>query len=270
MPTDRWTLRAGARVRLDRFDPSGTPGFRGSKARGLAASARLLERLSELQELLYASRTRSVLVVLQAMDTGGKDGTIRHVFRGVDPQGVRVSQFRVPTTVEREHDFLWRVHPDAPAKGEIAIFNRSHYEDVLAARVERLVAPGVWRERYRAINEFERTLSEEGTVVLKFFLLISAEEQRRRLRERLDDPTKHWKFSLADLAARAKWDEYARAFEEMLERTSTRRAPWRVVPADRKWYRDWVVATVLVETLQSLRLKWPPFAEGVRPDLAVK
>ncbi len=264
---DRWTIRPGTKVDLGAFDPSATPGARESKSAGRAEAARLLKRLEALQELLYANQDRSVLIVLQALDTGGKDGTIRHVFGGVNPQGVHVSRFRVPSVEERAHDFLWRVHPDAPAKGEIAIFNRSHYEDVLAARVERLVPKSVWQERYRSINEFERLLTEEGTVVLKFFLQISRAEQRRRLQDRLDDPTKHWKFSASDAAARRQWSGYQRAIADLLERTSTEWAPWRLIPADRKWYRDWAVSRVLVDALEALDLKWPALAEGIPTDL---
>jgi PPK2 family polyphosphate:nucleotide phosphotransferase len=257
-------IRPGSRVRLGRADPAATPGFPGPKARAVAETRRLTVELDRLQELLYANHSRAVLVVLQALDTGGKDGTIRRVFEGVNPQGVRVAQFRVPTPLEYDHDFLWRIHPQVPARGEIVVFNRSHYEDVLAARVDRKVPKSEWKERYRAINEFERTLTEEGTTVLKFFLHISAAEQRRRLEARLADPTKHWKFSRGDLSERARWSAYTSAFEEMLERTSTRRAPWYLVPANKKWYRDWAVASILVRTLAGFRLKWPALPKELR------
>jgi PPK2 family polyphosphate:nucleotide phosphotransferase len=191
------------------------------------------------------------------MDAAGKDGTIGHVFEGVNPQGVRVAHFGVPTTEEKDHDFLWRIHPHAPAKGEIVIFNRSHYGDVLAARAERRVPKSVWKRRYWMINEFERTLDREGTTVLKFLLHLGEGEQKRRLQERLDDPTKHWKFSVDDVPARDRWPQYQRAYEEMLRRTSTRWAPWYVVPSDKKWFRDWVVSNVLVETLEGFDLRWP-------------
>ena len=258
-----WEIRPHAKVRLSRCDPADTSAFHGSKRRAVLESSRLLDKIERLQELLYACHQRSVLIVLQALDTGGKDGTIRHVFQGVNPQGVRVARFRVPTPSEADHDFLWRVHPQTPEKGEIVIFNRSHYEDVLAARVGRLVPRAKWGQRYRAINEFERMLTEEGTTILKFFLHISEEEQRRRLTARLDDPTKHWKFSAEDLAARKHWSEYTRAVEEMLERTSTRWAPWQLIPSNKKWFRNWAVSTVLAETLESFRLKWP----ALPPDL---
>jgi PPK2 family polyphosphate:nucleotide phosphotransferase len=266
----RWEIGAGERVRLSRRDPSDTSGGPGSKRRALEASAVLLKRTEELQELLYATRSHAVLIVLQALDTGGKDGTIRRVFEGVNPQGVRVARFRVPTATEMAHDFLWRVHPQTPERGEIVIFNRSHYEDVLAARVGRRVPGKVWRERYRAINEFERMLTCEGTTVLKFFLQISEEEQRRRLQQRLDDPTKHWKFSEEDLVTREAWPRYTTAIEEMLERTSTRWAPWHLIPSDKKWFRDWAVSKVLVETLDGFQLRWPTLAPELRNKLIPK
>ena len=261
---ERLRIAPGTRVRLDRQDPDDTSAFSGSKARAVAATERLLERLDRLQELLYANHTRSVLVVLQALDTGGKDGTIRRVFGRLNPQGVRVAQFKVPTPLERDHDFLWRVHPHVPARGEIVVFNRSHYEDVLAARVDRTVSRPVWKERFRAINEFERTLTEADTVVLKFFLHISEIEQARRLEARLADPTKHWKFSSADLSERARWSEYAPAIEETLRRTSTRRAPWYLVPANKKWFRDWAVASIVVATLAGFDQTWPPLPKELR------
>ncbi len=257
-------VRPGVRVRLDRFDTGDTSAFRGSKRRALTESQHLIEKLDRLQELFYACHRCSVLVVLQGLDTAGKDGTIRHVFEGVNPQGVRVAKFRVPTPIEADHDFLWRVHADTPAKGEIVIFNRSQYEDVLAARVDGLVPKKVWRHRYRAINDFERTLTHEGTTILKFFLHISEDEQRKRLKERLRDPTKHWKFSRDDLKERTRWPQYTTAIEEMLDRTSTPWAPWYLIPADKKWFRDWAVSKVLVDTLEGFRLTWPPLPAEFR------
>jgi PPK2 family polyphosphate:nucleotide phosphotransferase len=250
-------VRPGERVRLDRADPSDTSAVRGSKRAALAACDRLTRRLEHLQELLYADHRWAILIVLEGIDAAGKDGTIRHVFEGVNPQGVRVAHFGVPTAEERDHDFLWRVHAHTPERGEIAIFNRSHYEDVLVPRAAGRVPKAVWRRRYRMINEFERTLVHEGTTVLKFFLNVSEAEQKRRLQERLDDPTKHWKFSVSDLPTRNLWTQYQKAFEEMLRRTSTRWAPWYLVPSDKKWFRDWVVSDVLVRTLEGLDLKWP-------------
>jgi PPK2 family polyphosphate:nucleotide phosphotransferase len=259
-PVPTLEVRPRSRVRLRDHDPADASTFGASKKRALAESQELVERLDHLQELFYACHCRSLLIVLQGLDTAGKDGTIRHVFEGVNPQGVRVAKFGVPTPIEAAHDFLWRVHPLAPAMGEIVIFNRSHYEDVLAARVDELVPPKVWKKRYRAINEFERTLVDEGAIVLKFFLHISEAEQRDRLQARLHDPTKHWKFSAADLAERAKAPLYGPAIEEMLRRTSTPWAPWHLVPSDRKWFRDWAIVRILVDALEHLRLKWPPLA----------
>jgi PPK2 family polyphosphate:nucleotide phosphotransferase len=251
-------VRPGERVRLDRIDPDDTSAIRGPKRAALAESRRLTERLEHLQELLYADHRCSVLIVLTAIDAGGKDGTIRHVFEGVNPQGVRTAHFGVPTAEESAHDFLWRIHPHTPGKGEIAIFNRSQYEDVLVPRVSKVLPKKAWKRLYRMINEFERTLVLEGTTVLKFFLHISEDEQKDRLRARLRDPTKHWKFSGADLPTRTLWPEYQRAFQEMLRKTSTPWAPWYVIPSNKKWFRDWAVSTVLVSTLESMDLKWPP------------
>jgi PPK2 family polyphosphate:nucleotide phosphotransferase len=248
----------GSPVDLSVIDTRDTPGFEGGKKEGRRAHARLNERLEHLQELLYAQGRHRVLVVLQATDTGGKDGTIRKVFDGVNPQGVKVASFKRPTSQELAHDYLWRVHPHVPGDGEMVIFNRSHYEDVLVVRVHDLVPEERWSKRYDHINEFERMLTDEGTTIVKFFLHISKEEQRERLQARLDDPTKHWKFSLGDLDERKRWEDYRAAFEMALARTSTEWAPWYVVPADRKWYRDLVVASVLVDTLQKLGLDYPP------------
>jgi PPK2 family polyphosphate:nucleotide phosphotransferase len=254
---DLFRVPPGSKVRLSRIDPADTSAFRGKKRDARTASDDLVARLDRQQELLYACHGDPVLVVLQALDTGGKDGTIRHVFEGVNPQGVRVARFRVPTAVEADHDFLWRVHPETPAKGEIVIFNRSHYEDVLAARVDAKVPARIWKRRYRSINEFERMLVEEGTTILKFYLYISEAEQAKRLQERLHDPTKHWKFSVADLAERLKWSDYTPAIEEMLERTSTPFAPWHLIPSDKKWFRNWAVCRVLVDCLERRKMKWP-------------
>jgi len=261
---ERLRVRPGSRVRLSRVDPDDTSAFAGSKRAARKDSGRLIAQFDRLQELLYACHAGPVLVVLQGLDTAGKDGTIRHVFEGVNPQGVRVARFQVPTPIEKDHDFLWRVHLETPAKGEIVIFNRSHYEDVLAARVDRLVPRREWVRRYRAINEFERNLRDEGTSVVKFFFYISEDEQRRRLQERLDDPTKHWKFRPADLAERARWPLYVPAIEEMLERTSTAWAPWFLVPSNKKWYRNWVVSKTLVEVLEHRQLTWPPLPPEAR------
>jgi PPK2 family polyphosphate:nucleotide phosphotransferase len=264
---DRHRVKPGARVSLAKLDPKETPAFRGGKAKAQEAIGRLSRKLDDLQELLYAEHRHPVLVVLQGMDTSGKDGTIRHVFEGVNPQGVKVTSFKRPTSEELDHDFLWRVHKRSPAKGEIRIFNRSHYEDVLAVRVHNLVPRAVWESRYKSINAFEKTLRREGTTILKFFLHISREEQKKRLEERLDDKRKHWKFSAADLAERKLWDEYVKAYEVLLSKTSTSYAPWYILPSDRKWYRNLAVATILVETLEALDMKYPK--GDISPDQIV-
>ena len=234
-----------------------TKGAPGDKKITEAASAVLNEELSELQERLWAENTRSLLVVLQAIDAGGKDGTIRKVFGGVNPQGCRVTSFKAPSDDELAHDFLWRVHQNTPRKGEIGIFNRSHYEDVLVVRVHDLVPKKVWSKRYAIINDFEAALAASGTTIVKFFLHISKEEQAERFRKRLENPEKHWKFRRADLEEREHWDEYQEAFEDAISKTSTAVAPWYVIPADHKWYRDFAVLSVLVETLRDLDPQYP-------------
>jgi PPK2 family polyphosphate:nucleotide phosphotransferase len=250
-------LEPGKKVKIGDFDPSSTGDFEGGKKEGLEALQGLLQELDSLQETLYAEHKNKVLIVLQAMDTGGKDGTIRRVFEGVNPQGVRVASFKVPTPLELDHDFLWRIHQQVPGKGEIVIFNRSHYEDVLVVRVHQLVPEKVWKRRYAEINNFEKLLSQEGTVILKFFLNISLDEQKSRLQARLDDETKHWKFNPDDLKERALWKQYMQAYEDVLNETTTDHAPWHVVPADHKWFRDLVVANTIVRALKDLNLEYP-------------
>jgi len=257
-------VRPGERVRLSRVDPDSTPGFEGVKDDGRRELSKLTARLEKLQELLYAERKHAVLVVLQGMDSAGKDGTIRRVFTGVNPQGVHVASFKIPTPSERAHDFLWRVHEQTPARGEMVLFNRSHYEDVLVPRVHGLIPKAVWERRYREINEFERTLTEEGTTVLKFFLHISRSEQKRRLEERLADPGKHWKFGEGDLLERQKWSAYQRAYDEALTKTSTSWAPWYVVPSNRKWFRDLFVSERIVDTLEGFHMRYPPLPSQLR------
>lgn len=239
---------------VDTASRAGAPGDKDTTTEALAP---LNERLFALQERLWAEGKQSLLVVLQAMDTGGKDGTIRHVFRGLNPAGVRVASFKAPTAEELRHDFLWRVHRQAPAAGEVVIFNRSQYEDVLIVRVHESVPEKVWRPRYDAIVDFERHLAEAGTTIVKFWLHISPDEQRNRLQARLDDPDKRWKFNPVDLDERKLWPRYQQAAEEMLWRTSTDDAPWYVVPADHKWYRNWVVSHVLIETLGAMDPRYP-------------
>lgn len=259
----QYKVKPGSKVDLSKWDPNDTCEFKDGKEAGLAEVAKLTARLGELQELLYAEGKHKVLVVLQAMDTGGKDGAIRRVFSGVNPQGVHVASFKVPTPEELAHDFLWRVHTVVPGKGEMTIFNRSHYEDVLVVRVHNLVPPEVWRQRYDQINDFERLLAETGTTILKFYLHIDLDEQKGRLQARLDDPAKHWKFRLGDLKERQRWPEYMEAYEEALSKTSTPYAPWHIIPANRKWYRDLVISSILVETLESLDMKFPPPEEDL-------
>jgi len=242
---------------LCEWDPNDKSAFPGKKKEGRKQLLELNQRLEELQELLYAEHKHKVLIVLQAMDTGGKDGTIRHVFEGVNPQGVRVAGFKKPTPEELDHDFLWRVHKQVPARGEIVIFNRSHYEDVLVVRVHNLAPQEVWSKRYDHINDFERMLVDEGTTILKFFLHIDLDEQKERLQARLDEPNKRWKFKPEDLEERKLWPQYVKAYEDAISKTSTDWAPWYVVPANRKWYRNLVVGTVIIETLKDLDMRYP-------------
>jgi PPK2 family polyphosphate:nucleotide phosphotransferase len=260
---ERYRVAPGKRIRLTDFDPADTSPVAGGKKEGEKLVDKLGKRLDELQDLLYAGHDRKVLIVLQGMDTSGKDGTIRSVFHSVDPLGIRVASFKAPTAEELDHDYLWRVHRQVPGKGEITIFNRSHYEDVLVVRVRELVPAKVWRARYDQINAFEEMLAATGTVIVKFFLHISAEEQKERLQKRLDDPAKRWKFNRGDLAERKLWDNYMKAYEDVLNKTSTAHAPWYIVPADSKWYRNVVVSQVLVETLESLDLQYPPAEKGL-------
>jgi PPK2 family polyphosphate:nucleotide phosphotransferase len=261
---ERYRVEPGSKVDLSEMDAGSTEGFKGGKKEGGEKLQELNGRLEALQEALWAEHRRKVLVVLQGMDTSGKDGTIRHVFEGVNPLGVRVAAFKAPTEEELDHDFLWRIHSKVPGRGEIVIFNRSHYEDVLAARVRGIVPPEVWRARYDQINDFERLLAETGTVILKFFLHIDRDEQKERLQARLDDPAKQWKFRRGDLEDRQLWDEYTKAYEEALSRTSQEHAPWYVVPANKKWFRNLVVATVLVRALEDLGIKVPEAAEDLQ------
>ena len=256
MHTKVHRIDPGSKVRMKNLDPDATP-LCDDKTDGKEQCAGLEVRLGELQELLYAEHKHKVLIILQGMDTSGKDGTVRHVMSGVNPAGVRVVSFKKPTQEEVDHDYLWRVHAKMPGDGEIAVFNRSHYEDVLVVRVHNLVDKKVWKKRYKQINEFERTLTATGTTILKFFLNISKDEERKRLQERIDDPTKHWKFQHGDLEERKLWDDYMDAYAEMLERTSTKWAPWYVVPANAKWYRNLVVASVINEALKSLKMEYP-------------
>ncbi|MDH4277891.1 MAG: polyphosphate kinase 2 family protein [Acidimicrobiia bacterium] len=255
---DRFRVMPGQDLDLAAWDPQETPGWDPDDKHGARHRARVLnDRLEELQELLWAQGTERVLVVLQAMDAGGKDGTIKHVFDGVNPSGVKVASFKKPSKEELAHDYLWRVHQQVPGNGELVIFNRSHYEDVLVVRVENLVPPERWQRRYDHIRNFEQMLADEGTTIVKLFLHISKAEQRERLQARLDRPEKHWKFDPADLGPRSNWEQYQEAFEAALARTSTAAAPWYVVPANRKWFRNLVISEILVQTLEGLGMTFP-------------
>ncbi|WP_447600302.1 polyphosphate kinase 2 family protein [Nitrospira sp. Nam80] len=263
---DQYRIKPGRRVKLGAFDPNDTGSCKKNehgKHKAKARTEKLAVRLGELQERLYAGRQRALLIVLQGMDTSGKDGTIKHVMSGVNPQGCNVATFKEPSQEERARDFLWRVHREVPPKGHIGIFNRSHYEDVLITRVHGWVSDKVVKRRFNQIVEFEQLLSESGTAVLKFFLHISKEEQKERLEERIRDPEKRWKFSEGDLEERKRWDDYMKAFEAVISATSTADAPWYIVPANRKWYRNLVVADLVVHTLDSMKLASPPAPEGV-------
>ncbi len=262
-PMERYRVTPGTAVDLGSLDPADTSAFTSGKNAGKASLRALNGRMEALQELLFAESRHMVLIVLQATDTGGKDGTIRHVFEGVNPQGVKVASFKKPTPEELGHDYLWRVHAHSPRTGEITIFNRSHYEDVLVVRVHSLVDESTWSRRYDHINDFERRLADEGTTILKFFLHISRDEQAERLRARLATPDKQWKFARGDLTERERWSDYQAAFQDMLSRTSTQWAPWYVVPADRKWYRNLVVSEVIITALEALDMSFPPPEEGI-------
>ena len=251
-------ITPGSRVSLATLDPASKGPFRGKDDPALAPTlAKDIARLSELQDLLYAEKTRGVLVVIQAMDTAGKDGVLRQVVGPLDSRGVQVHSFKAPNDDELAHDYLWRVHAKVPRRGDMAFFNRSHYEDVLVVRVLDLAPKAIWKRRFDHINAFEAMLHDEGISVLKLFLHLSRDEQKRRLQARLDDPAKRWKWAPSDLDARARWNDFHQAYEEVLERTSTQDAPWFVIPADRKWFRDAAVARVLVELLESIDPKAP-------------
>jgi PPK2 family polyphosphate:nucleotide phosphotransferase len=255
---DQYRIRAGSRVGLSGIDTGDKTAFEKlKKASSLSVLKEMNRELSGLQRLLWADGRRALLVVLQAMDTGGKDGTIRKVFSGVNPQGVDVHGFGVPGPHEIEHDYLWRVHMRTPGRGRIALFNRSHYEDVLVVRVNELVPHNVWSRRYEHIANFESMLTDEGTAIVKIMLHISKDEQKERLQERLDDPSKNYKFNPNDLTSRQKWDDYMTAYEDAISETSTDRAPWYVVPSDRKWYRNLVVSQILIDTIKEMDLKYP-------------
>ena len=260
---ETYRIKPGMKITLDDWDPDTTGKHSNTKDAAKEEIDQLTRDLEALQELLFAEQKHRLLVVLQGMDTSGKDGVIRHVFEGVNPQGVKVASFKIPTPDELSHDYLWRIHKQTPGKGEIVIFNRSHYEDVLVVRVHRLVGKEVWSQRYDQINQFERLLAEEGTTILKFFLHISPAEQKKRLQDRLEDPNKQWKFNVGDLNERKLWSEYMGAYEDVLQKTSTDWAPWYLIPADHKWYRDLVIGTILVDKLKNLNMRYPQPAEDL-------
>ena len=253
----KFIVEAGRKVRLAKLDPSYT-GKHASHREALKVIEQDVARMDRLQYLLYADGRRSLLIVLQALDAGGKDGVVRHLFSGMNPQGTSVACFKQPTRYEAAHDFLWRAHQHAPARGEVAIFNRSHYEDVLVVRVHKLVPKSVWHRRYELINDFEKMLDRNGTRILKFYLHISPEEQLARFKQRLDDPARHWKISESDYSERKLWPRYIKAFEEAMERTSTRHAPWFVIPANHKWFRDLAISQIVASTMEDMGLKLPP------------
>lgn len=251
-----YLVRPGQKFRMRDIDPEDTGPFK-DKADAKEATEKNLRRLWDLQEVFYADARHALLIIFQAMDAGGKDGAIEHIFSGVNPQGCSVTSFKAPSHAEMSHDYLWRIHMACPARGMIGIFNRSHYESVLVERVKDLVDKQVWRRRYDHINQFERLLADEGTTILKFYLHISKDEQKKRLQSRLDEPEKHWKFNPEDLEERKRWNDYMDAFEDALNKCSTEYAPWFCVPSNNKWYRNWVLSDTIARTIESLKPRFP-------------
>ena len=254
---ERYLIKPGSKVDFANYDSGDKALFQGERGEFELQFDHLQDQLQQLQKMLYAQNRHRILVVMQAMDTGGKDGCIKHVFSRIDPQGIHVRSFKKPTEEELAHDFLWRIHSKVPSTGQMVIFNRSHYEDIIAVRVKKIYPDEVWKRRQRHVVEFERMLAEEGTTIVKVFLHISKEEQKRRLEARLQNPAKHWKFNPDDLADRARWSEFMTAYEDVISKTSTEHAPWYVVPADRKWYRNLCVARIMLDTLKRLNMKFP-------------
>ncbi len=253
---DDLRVRPGRKISLRKIAADATPGYK-EKADVDGHLDESTLRLADLQYRLYAENKRALLIVLQAMDTGGKDGTIRHVMSGLNPSGCRVKSFKVPTEEELDHDFLWRIHNAVPPRGEFGIFNRSHYEDVVVVRVHDLVPRSVWEKRFDEINAFEKHLVQSGVTILKFFLHISKAEQKKRIQARIDDPKKNWKLTPSDFKERVHWSEYQDAYEDAINRCSTKWAPWYVIPADRKWYRNLAVSRIMVQTLEAMKMKFP-------------
>ncbi len=255
---ERYRVKPGTKVDFGEFDSSEKVLFSGARKEDVDPQFdELQDQLQSLQKVLYAQNKHRILVVMQAMDTGGKDGCIKHVFSNIDPQGLHVSSFKKPSEEELAHDFLWRAHSKVPSTGQMVIFNRSHYEDIIAVRVKKIYPEEVWKRRQRHVIEFERMLAEEGTTIVKIFLHISKAEQKRRLEARLANPLKHWKFNPDDLVDRSHWDEFMNAYEDVIGKTSTEIAPWYVVPADRKWYRNLCVARIMLDTLKKLDMEFP-------------
>ncbi len=256
---ERYRVKPNAKVDLGETDSNEKSLFQGmGKDDILPQFDDLQNQLQDLQKRLYAQNKHRILVVMQAMDTGGKDGCIKHVFSRIDPQGIHVCSFKKPSAEELAHDFLWRVHSKVPSTGQLVIFNRSHYEDIIAVRVKKIFPDEVWKRRQRHVIEFERMLAEEGTTIVKIFLHISKDEQKRRLESRLENPAKHWKINPDDLVDRARWNDFMTAYEEVISKTSTEIAPWYIVPADRKWYRNLCVARIMLDTLKKLNMEFPP------------
>ena len=253
----KFAVEPGKKVRLSKIDPSYT-GKHETHDKALPEIQKNVERMDELQYLLYADGSQSLLVVLQALDAAGKDGTIRHVFSGMNPQGTFVYGFKQPSREEAAHDFLWRAHARTPGRSEVVVFNRSHYEDVLVVRVHKLVPHSVWSKRYELINDFETMLSRNGTTILKFFLHISPQEQLARFKQRLDDPSRHWKISESDYSERELWPQYVDAYEDAMKLTSTRHAPWYIIPSNHKWFRNLAVSQIIADTMDDMGLKLPP------------
>lgn len=256
-----YSPKPGKKVQLSDYDPSDTDGM--TKQTAAAEVDQLKDRLVELQEMMYAQGKYALLAVFQALDTGGKDSVVKKVFSGITPVGLKIASFKAPSALELSHDFLWRIHQQTPPKGYIGIFNRSHYEDVLIVRVNKLVPSEVLQGRYEHINQFERLLTDSGTRVIKFYLNISKKEQKERLQDRLDRPDKHWKFSQSDLPVREKWDDYIQAYEDAITHCNTEYAPWYIVPANKKWYRDLVVMRAVVETMEKMGLAYPEAEAGL-------